>query len=217
MKSIGLKAFSFIIILALATLACAVIPSVSSIFNPMPKDDFSSNSSGWGTGTDKDSSVEYANGGLKMVVYKPYFVTWSTKGIEPIENVHVEVNMKNESTDPQALFGIVCDEQGSTQSFYYAGVSSDGYYAIIKSAVAKDDVTLKKGTSNLISAASGSVRIGLDCGGGSLTLYVNGQQIDSVADSTYTSGVIGLFTASDDQNGGATVTFDDYVVTKLGQ
>jgi hypothetical protein len=216
MKSIGLRAFSFVIVMVLATVACAV-PSVSSIMNPMPHDDFSSDSTGWGTGNDSSSLVEYADSGLHMLVYVPFYVTWSNQGLKSFDNVHIEVSVKNKSTDPQALFGIVCDEQGSTQSFYYAGVSSDGYYAIIKSAVAQKDVFLKEGTSDVVSTASGSVRLGLDCGGGSLTLYVNGQKLDSVSDSTYSSGVIGLFTASDDAASGAEVTFDDFAVTKLGQ
>ena len=216
MKLAGLKVFGFVIVLVFAALACAV-PSVDSILNPMPKDDFSSDSSGWGTGTDDSSSVEYANSGLQMIVYIPFYVTWSTQSPDSYENVHIEANVKNESTDSEALFGIVCNEQGSTESFYYVGVSPDGYYAFIKSAVAQDDVFLKEGTSELISISSGSVRLGLDCGGGVLTLYVNGQQVDSVSDSTYTSGVVGLFAASDDQNSGTNVTFDDFVVTKLGQ
>jgi len=69
----------------------------------------------------------------------------------------------------------------------------------------------------IAAAASGSMRIGLDCGNGSLVLYVNGQQIDSVADSTYTSGVVGIFAASDDQENSTVVTFDDFAVSKLGQ
>ena len=215
MKS-NLRVLGFIIILELTALACAA-PNVSSLLNPMPSDDFSSDSSGWGTGTDSSSSVEYANGGLQMIVYTPYYVTWSTQSIESMQNVHVEVSVKNESTDPEALYGIVCNELGSTQSFYYVGISPDGYYAFIKSAGAQDDVFLKEGNSDLISAAGGSVRLGLDCGNGSMTLYVNGQQVDTVSDSTYTQGSIGLFAATDDQESGVNVTFDDYVVTKLGE
>ena len=48
-----------------------------------------------------------------------------------------------------------------------------------------------------------------------LTLYVNGQAIDSVNDATYTSGAVGLFAWSDEQNSGANVTFDDFIVTEL--
>jgi len=69
----------------------------------------------------------------------------------------------------------------------------------------------------LISANASSMRLGLDCGSGTLTLYVNSQQIDSVSDATYTSGVIGLFAANDDQQGGANVTFDDFAATKIGE
>jgi hypothetical protein len=216
MKSVGLKVFGFVVVLALASLACAV-PSLDSVLNPLPKDDFSSSGSGWGTGTDSSSSVEYANSGLHMVVYQARYVTWSTPDTASYENVHLEVSVVNASTDPKALFGFICNEQGSTNSFYYVGVASDGYYALIKSAVAAEDVYLKDGNSDAVKAAGTSMRIGLDCGNGNLTLYVNGQKIDSVSDSSYTSGVVGVFAASSDESSATDVTFDDFVVTKLGQ
>lgn len=80
-----------------------------------------------------------------------------------------------------------------------------------------DDVYLKEGNSDVVSAVSSSMRIGLDCGNGVLALYVNGQQIDSVSDTTYPSGSVGLFAASDDQEDGTSVIFDDFVMTKLGE
>jgi len=115
------------------------------------------------------------------------------------------------------MFGIVCNEQGSASSFYYVGVSPDGYYAFIKAAVGQDDVFMKEGNSDLIRNSASSMLLGLDCGNGTLTLYVNGQRIDSMNDSTYTSGVVGLFAASDDQASGASVIFDDFVTTQLGE
>lgn len=216
MKKFSWKIFAFVGALALTALACAT-PSMDSILNPLPKDDFSSSSSGWGTGTDSQSSVEYVNGGLQMIVYQPFFVTWSTPSIKSYENVHIEASVKNASPDSKAFFGIICNEQGKTQSFYYVGVSPDGYYAFLKSAVAQKDVSLKEGKSDAIAATAQSMRIGLDCGGGSLTLYVNGQKIDSATDTTYPSGGVGLFAATDSQNSGANVTFDDFAMTKLGQ
>ncbi len=210
------KVFVAFVALAIASLACGM-PNMDSLLNPLPQDDFSNSGSGWGTGTDTQSSVEYANGGLQMIVYQPYFLTWSTPDISSYENVHIEVNLKSESSDPESMFGIVCHAQGSTTSFYYVGVSPDGYYAFIKSAVAQDDSFLKEGTSDVIKNNISSMKLGVDCGGGNLVLYVNGQQIDSVSDATYTKGSVGLFAASDDQNSGANVTFDDFVVTKLGE
>ena len=212
MKKNNLKIFVFIAVLVLAAMACA-IPGLNSL----PKDDFSNSDSGWGVGTDTSSSVEYASDGLQMIVYTPFYVTWSTFGLETYENSHIEVSVNNTSSDSDSMFGVVCNEQGSTQAFYYVGVSPSGYYAFIKSSVALEDVYLKEGTSDVISASASSMRIGLDCGNGTLTLYVNGQQIDSVSDASYPNGVVGLFTASDDLDSGATVIFDDFVMTKLGE
>lgn len=214
MKSLNQKIFFSTLALVLATMACAT-PDINALLDPMPKDDFSNSASGWGTGTDADSSVEYANDGLQITVATPYYVTWSTPGLESYENIHIEVNVKNNSTDPEAFFGIVCNEQGTTNSFYYVGVSPDGYYAFMKSKVVGDDETLKDGTSDIISSSAQSMRLGLDCTSTSMILYVNGQMIDSVTDSTYTSGVFGLFAASDDQQNGANVTFDDFVSSKI--
>ena len=214
MKSLSWKVLLSVLTLAVAALACGM-PDVTSLLNPLPSDNFSNSSSGWGTGTDSQSSVEYANDGLQMIVYQPYFVTWSTPSLESYENSHLEATVKNDSTDPEALFGIVCHEQGQTNSFYYVGVSPDGYYAFVKAAEGQDDVFIKDGTSSVITDSVASMRLGLDCGNGTLTLYVNGQQIDSISDSTYTSGVVGLFAASDDEQSGANVTFDDFVMTKL--
>ncbi|MCZ2123520.1 MAG: hypothetical protein LC108_14775 [Anaerolineales bacterium] len=214
MKANARNLFFALLALALATLACAT-PDVNALLNPTPKDDFSNSSSGWGTGTDSASSVEYANGGLKVDVYQPNYITWSTPSLEQQENLHIEVNVQNSSADQEAFFGIICNEQGSTNNFYYVGVSPDGYYAFNKSKIAGDDETLKKGTSEVISANAQSMRLGLDCANGSMTLYVNGQMIDSVSDATYTSGSIGLFAGSDDLQNGVSVVFDDFTTTKL--
>lgn len=211
-----LKIFMAVLALISTTLACAT-PDVASLLNPLPSDDFSNSSSGWGTGTDTYSSVEYTNGGLTVLVFEPLYVTWSTPSPEVFENVHLEVSVNNQSSDPEAMFGFVCNEQGTTNAFYYVGVASDGYYAFIKSSVALDDVYLKEGNSALISGSSSPMRLGLDCGNGSMSLYVNGQLVDSVSDSSYTSGTVGLFAASDDQPSGASVIFDDFAMTKLGE
>ncbi len=216
MKSFNGKVFVSVFMLVLSTLACAV-PDVSSLLSPLPNDDFSNESSGWGTGTDSNSSVEYLNDGLTFLVFEPFYVTWSTPDTTVYENTHLEVSVSNQSSDPEAVFGFVCNEQGTTSAFYYVGVSRSGYYAFIKSSVALDDVFLKEGNSSVISSSADPLRLGLDCGNGSMTLYANGQMIDSVSDSSYTSGSVGLFVASDDQNTGAAVIFDDFAMTKLGE
>jgi hypothetical protein len=191
------------------------MPDVAALLDPMPKDDFSNSGSGWGTGTDADSSVEYNNDGLEIKVFTPYYVTWSTQSLETYENTHLEVDVQNNSSDPEAFFGFICNEAGTTNNFYYVGVSPDGYYAFNKSKIVGDDEILKDGTSDIISANAQSMRLGLDCKNGSMALYVNGQLIDSVSDSTYTSGTFGLFGASDDEQNGTSVVFDNFATSKI--
>jgi hypothetical protein len=202
--------------LALATLACQAITGAGG-----PKvilsDDFSSDA--WGVGTDSDSSVEYANGALQFIVFTTNYFVWSTPNDEDYSNVHIEVTALNNSTDSTTAFGIICNMQVTDVSHYFA-ITPAGQYAIAVSSVASDDVFLTNNdawaNSDLIPVNASSYRIGADCGSnGTLTLYVNGQQIDSVTDSTYTSGNVALLTWSGEENTGADVSFDDFVMTEL--
>lgn len=199
--------------LVLASLACSVLGNGALL-----EDDFSGSGANWGVGTDADSSVEYLNDGLNMFVAKDYWFVWSTPNDEQYENVHVEVTAKNESADPTAAFGIICNMQITDTSYYFA-ITGAGEYGIGRYTLT-DDVLLTNdgqwGTSDAIQSGLSSYRIGADCASdGTLTLYVDGQQVDSVNDTTYSSGYVGLFTWSGEELNGTDVTFDDFVVTRL--
>ena len=79
----------------------------------------------------------------------------------------------------------------------------------------EDPVNLATGTSDLIPQKASSYRLGVDCGNGGVTLYVNGQRIDSASDAEYTTGRIALFVWSDETANGADITYDDFVITAL--
>lgn len=194
----------------LASLACS-LPGSGALL----EDDFSSEN--WGTGTDADSSVEYVNEALNFTVNKDLWFVWSTPSDEVYENIHVEVTAKNDSTDSTGAFGVICNMQVVDTSYYFA-ITGAGEYAIGRYTLT-DDVLLTNGgqwgTSDAITANAASYRIGADCGNGTLTLYVDGQQIASVSDTTYTSGYVGLFAWSGEEPNGTNVTFDDFVATKL--
>lgn len=206
-----------VVAVALGTLACAV-PSIPGGDGSLFKDDFSSSDSGWGTGTDTDSSMEYTGGEFVTQVYTPDWFVWSVPGEDDLENVHIEVTAKDTTQFGDTAFGVICSHQ-VTDSYYYFAITSAGDYAIAKTAVAQDDLFLTNddqwGQSDAITPNAASYRIGADCGNGVLTLYVDGKQVDSVTDSTYTKGDTGLFVWTG-SNGSAEVKFDDFVVTKLG-
>ena len=69
--------------------------------------------------------------------------------------------------------------------------------------------------SDLIAKNAASYRMGADCGNGKLTLYVDGQQVASVDDMTYTSGGIALFVWSGKDATKTDVSFDDFKMTNL--
>jgi hypothetical protein len=193
------------------------IPPIFGGSDVLLEDDFTS--SRWGTGTDTDSSVEYVNETLQFIVFTDNYFVWSTPDDEDYSNVHIEVTALNNSTDTNTAFGIICNMQITDVSYYFA-VTLNGQYAIAKSMLALDDVFLTNndewGDSSLIPQNASSYRIGADCGSdGTLTLYVDGQQIDSATDTDYTSGNVALFTWSADQPAGANVSFDDFRMTEL--
>lgn len=227
MKSIN-RVFLAITCLALAAMSCQALSNLGNgggtSETAMPdqgdtllEDDFSSER--WGTGTDSDSSVEYANNALQMILYTKNYFVWSTPNDEDYQNVHIEVTANNNNTDPTTAFGIMCHQQVTSDAFYYFAITPAGQYAIAKAAVAQKDVFLTNNDqweySDAVQANASSYRIGADCGTGTLTLYVNGQQVASVTDTSYANGGVALFTWSGEDVASADVTFDDFAMREL--
>lgn len=206
-------------LLVLSSLACNALSALGG--GAILEDDFEGSSSNWGTGTDSESSVEYANGGLRMQVFTDNYFVWSTPDDQDYENVHIEVTVINNGTDSTTAFGILCHQQAITDSFYYFAVTPGGEYAIAEAALAATDVFLTNNDQWAFSEAivqnAASYRLGADCGNGTLTFYVDGQQIATVSDDTYVNGGVGVLTWSGEEVASADVTFDDFVMTKLAE
>lgn len=216
--------------LALSVLACQAVTSAQGgndadpnapTSTPSPKvilsDDFSSMK--WGTGTDSDSSVEYANDALQMIVYTKNFFVWSAPNTENYKNMHMEVTVLNNDTDTTTAFGLLCGQQDVDNNFYYLAVTPAGQYAIAKASDGQEDIFLTNNdawaSSDLIAKDAASYNVGADCGSGTLTLYVDGQKIDSVSDSSYINGKVAIFTWSGEEATKTDVSFDDFLMTEL--
>ena len=210
-----------IMILSVAALACGLpaIPGVSDANSPLFQDNFDGFDQTWGTGSDSTSSVEYADGGLKFEVYQSLYFVWSLPNDTDYSNVHIEVTAKNNNSDANASFGVICDMGIPDTNHYYFAMNSNGQYAIVKGEVAREDLFLTNddqwGYSDQITKNAASYTIGADCGNGALTFYVDGKQIASVQDASYETGSVGLFVANDEKENGAEITFDDFIVTSL--
>ena len=183
------------------------------------EDDFSDDSV-WGILSDAESSIQYADEALQMIINSENYFVWTTPDSEEYEDIHMEVTVINNDTDSNTAFGFLCNQQSDDDSFYYLVVTPNGQYVIAKAATGETDIFLTNndewGYSDLVAEDASSYRVGADCGtDGTLTLYVDGQEIDSVTDPSYSSGGIGLMTWSGEGSSNANVSFDDFLVTDL--
>ena len=196
------------------------IPTQPSTGNVLLSDDFSS--AQWGPGTDSDSSIEYVNETLKVIVFTKNWFVWSTPpNNQDYQNVHLEVTAINNGTDSTTAFGLMCNQQSSAKSsFYYFAITPAGEYAIAKATAEQSDVFLTNNdqwaSSDLIKKDAPSYRVGADCASnGTLTLYVDGQQVASVSDVAYTSGGVAVIVWSGEEATKTDVSFDDFLMTEL--
>ena len=221
--------------LALAALACQALSGFGNTAVPsntgspaiptqpvgdvILSDDFSSTQ--WGTGTDTDSSIEYSNQALQVIVFTKNFFVWSTPNNENYQNVHTEVTVVNNGTDSTTAFGLMCNQQDSANgSFYYFAMTPAGEYAIAKATAEQSDVFLTNNdqwaASDLIAKDAPSYHVGADCNSnGTLTLHVDGKQIASVSDVAYTIGGVAVFVWSGEEATKTDVSFDDFLMTRL--
>jgi len=195
-------------------------PTQPSTGNVLLSDDFSSKQ--WGTGTDSDSSIEYENGKLRMIVYTKNWFVWSTPPkSQDYQNINMEVTVINNGTDSTTAFGLMCNQQSSAKSsFYYFAITPAGEYAIGKAAAGQSDVFLTNNdqwaASDLIKKDAPTYRVGADCSSnGTLTLYVDGQQVASASDVSYTSGGVAVITWSGEEATKTDISFDDFTMTQL--
>jgi len=202
-------------LLLAAVLACSpssVLPGATSLY----KDDFSDTGSGWCVDSNASSSTDYGNGDYVIKITDPHLVVWCNPD-QTFDDIHVQVTAKNTSGKKDTVFGLICnDQKAATQAdenFYFMGISADGNFTIRLSQAGKDKV-LAEDKSNAITTNAISYTVGADCAGGNLALYVDGAQIASAHDTTYTTGHVGLFAWTGD-GAPAEIHFDDLVVTKL--
>ena len=182
------------------------------------EDDFSDTSI-WGLLDEPDAKVAYDGQSLRVKVFKENWVVWTTPTGDIFSDTHTEVTARNNDGQSTTAFGIICDQQSDNSSYYYAVITTGGEYVIAKAEDGKDDTFFTNnqewGTSSLIKQNQSSYRVGMDCGSGTLALYVDGELIDSVQDDTFTDGTPGIIVWSGDKAKSADVSFDDYIVTSL--
>jgi hypothetical protein len=203
-----------LIVLAVFLLApgCAVDEDQGSLF----QEDFDSQRGEWGSDQGDDFERGYEGGEYFIELRKTNWFAWTYPG-KQFEDVCVEMDVYLASGSPGGHFGALC-RHVDVDNFYYFGISSDGYYAIFRRADGGDlEVISGEGIGMLpspIIKTGGEVNhVSAVCKGDELSLYVNGELLETVSDDTHTQGDVGLGAGSGPE-GGARVRFDDFVVTR---
>ncbi len=175
-------------------------------------DDFTDPNSGWDQASDNSYTTSYYQGAYRIQVNSEMSDSWANPIDLIFDDVRLEVDAAKNSGPDDNDFGVICRYLDSNR-FYYALISSDGYYGISK---VSPDATVLLGREHLdysdkILQGSATNHIRFDCIGNRLTLYVNGQLLDQQTDDEYITGNVGLI-AGTYETAGTDVLFDNFSV-----
>jgi hypothetical protein len=180
------------------------------------QDDFDNLRSGWGADQRDEFERGYEEGEYFIELHKPNWFIWTYPG-EQFEDVSVEVEAHLASGSRDSHFGVLC-RHANEDNFYYFAISADGYYAIFRRADGSDLEILNGDGSGMIPSPSIKTdeqtnQILAVCQGDELSLYVNGELLETVTDDTHEQGDVGLG-AGDGAESDVRIQFDDFVVTQ---
>lgn len=176
----------------------------------------------WETGTypvgaeEPESTLSVVDGRFRIDHRSPRSpsFTWSLGG-DSYEDVVVEVESEQLSEEENNLYGVTCrmapDANGDA-SGYAILISGDGYYGFARIASRSLTFLVDWHQSDVINQGQATNHIRAVCVDDYLALYVNGEFMGDVTDSTYTQpGQVGLI-AGVTQNATIGIAFDDLTV-----
>lgn len=203
------RLLAIVVFLVFAIAGCQGNPKSGDV---LFSDDFSSPTNGWSELDDENFTTAYIDGAYQITVHNTYTDAWGNPGTNTFTDVRIEVEATKNAGSNNNDFGIICRYQDITR-FYFGAISSDGYYGILKMSEGKYSVLGRENLipSDLIHQGNAANNIRFDCIGPTLTLFVNGTQVDQQTDSDYMNGNVGLIAGTYDEPG-TDLLFDNFFV-----
>ena len=156
----------------------------------------------WPTGGDQFTTAQWANGSMRVTALTST-AGWRLPMVGPFQNAYIEITARSETCSGKDNFGLffhVPDKLAN--SGYWFVISCDGFYRLSK----WDGNTEPKGTydalinwtaSKKIRKGEGQPnRLGVLLMGNKISLYVNGNYLNSYSDATFPGGFFGVFVNS---------------------
>jgi serine/threonine-protein kinase len=196
---------------ALSATPLASITSEPEISTTLFEDRFDSPASGWEVGEYDAGSVGYEGGAYVVISFGGSDTMWGVAG-RSFDDLVIEIDSTQVSAGPANNndYGVVCREQGNGDG-YHLLISGDGYFAIAKAQGGSFEWLVEWTESNAIRQGNATNRIRAVCDGSRLALSVNGQQLATADDDTFTEGDIGL-AATSYEDAPTEVHFDNLTV-----
>lgn len=207
-----------LIILALLLLSCGCTPDDGGDQALLFEDDFEDPLSGWGEDQRDEFERGYERGEYFFELSKPDWFIWAYPG-KTFDDVNVEADAYLASGSQESHFGLICRHE-DWKNFYYFAISADGYYAIFRRQDGADLEVLTAGGSGMtfspaIRTGEQTNRIVAVCQEDELSLYVNGQLLETVTDDAHRRGDVGIGAGSGSgEDVGLRVQFDNFIVTR---
>ena len=191
------------------SLASEALSSGSVLF----QDDFSSPESGWRQGGDTNGVTGYFEDGFRIYVGAKKAAKVTVPGLD-FKDTIIEVDVEKHAGPDDNLFGVVCRYQDEA-NFYFFEVSSDGYYGIGKYAEGQWQLLGmdQMQTTDAIHQGTQRNHLRVECVQDRLGLYVNGNKLVEIQDTSYPVGDVGLL-AGTLTTEGTDVIFDNFSVLK---
>ncbi len=189
------------------------VPSADILF----QDDFSDINSGWDRNEWDNGLTDYNNGVYQMTVKIPNGRAWANPGKHFEGDIRIEVDANKISGEDDNDFGVICRYNSSSDSFnyYFFIISSDGFAVIGKviKGTAEYISSEKMEPSDAIKQGTEINHLRVDCIGNRQTLYVNGEEVASTTDSSFSGGDIGFIVGTFDIPR-TEIVFDNLIVRK---
>lgn len=169
---------------------------------------------GWTLYDRSGAAAQIGDGVLRLSTSQPGQIWW-TNATRNMDDTIITVQARQVGGPNDNAYGVICRYQGP-ENFYVFLVSGDGYYAIGKYQSGNEQIVYLTGEgqyifSNVINQGPAANEIRASCIGSELSLTVNGIPLETVNDSTFVVGDIGL-AASTFQPGTAVIQFDNVQV-----
>jgi len=177
------------------------------------QDDFSDQSTGWEKVNSPYELKGYSADGYLISVKTPNSRAWSVADL-PLTDTEIQVQTQKMSGPEDTNFGLMCRYRNK-DNFYSFLISSDGYYGIMKvengveTLLGSDQFTY----SEQINIGNATNKIAVICIGNELSLSVNDHLLQTVKDTSFSTGKVGMIVETRAE-GDAAIVFSDFSVIK---